>query len=339
MKKPPTIFKKNVPRLKVAVLYSGLPCSADSSEIASEIDTIETAQEVALTLNNLGYKVSFRKVQEDNIESLISGKEDIYFNLCENGVDYLVAEFLERGTKYFTGSPVKTLKLTTNKAKTKELLLENQLSTPKHYLYERADEVVPDGFNFPVIVKPVSEDASIGLSQNSVVTDYEELAEQVKLITTRYQQAALAEEFINGRELLVTVVGMNGDAKVLPFAEVVFGPHFENRFTLQTYDAKWDADSPDYKDSPLKCPIENLPSSVSKRVEEMCLRAFHLTGCRGYARIDLRLDENLKPYILEVNANPSLSNTEDSPVIMAHAAEGFTYPQLIDKITKLALTI
>ncbi len=190
----------------------------------------------------------------------------------------------------------------------------------------------PSELRFPLIVKPLLEDASVGIAQASVVKDDDDLSARVKFIHEKFRQAAIVEELIEGRELYVGLIG-NGTLQVLPVVELTFGES-EGEHRIATYKAKWDEDYRKRKK------IRNvfargLSDEVSAKISDTCTTAFHALWLQDYGRVDLRLTHDDAVYVLEVNPNPFLARENE----MADAAEkaGMSYPDFIQRIVDEAM--
>jgi D-alanine-D-alanine ligase len=165
--------------------------------------------------------------------------------------------------------------------------------------------VPPCPLEWPVIVKPAQQDASVGLDQGSVVTDQERLAQRVAFLFENYGPPVLVEQFIRGRELNVGLIEAP-DLRTLPVSEVLFIDKDPSYWPIVTYDAKWKPGSRDYEATPARYPAE-VNVRLARRLETLARQAFRLLGCRDYARVDFRVRPTGKPYILEVNPNPDFS--------------------------------
>jgi D-alanine-D-alanine ligase len=163
-----------------------------------------------------------------------------------------------------------------------------------------------------------------------VVNNPEELKKQFEFLSMTYKQDIIAEEYIEGRELNVAVLGNS----ILPVSEIDFTGLPENFPKIVTYDGKWIAESIYYENTKPKCPAD-LDKKLKKKVETIALHAFEALGCRDYARIDLRISKSGKPYVIEVNPNPDIS--EDSGFARAASAKGISYPELLFTIANYAL--
>ncbi len=232
------------------------------------------------------------------------------FNLFEgladrNETEAFAAGILEWLDVPFTGCPYQTLCLARSKHLTKHLLQGAGLPTPAFFVVAEAP-APPCPLEWPVIVKPALQDASVGLDQGSVVTTQHGLSERVAALLDAYGPPVLVEEFIRGRELNVAMIEAP-DLRVLPPSEILFTADDPAYWPIVTYDAKWKPGSRDYEATPPRYPAEVTPR-LREKLETLSRKAFRLLGCRDYARVDFRVRAG-KPYILEVNPNPDFSPT------------------------------
>src|SRR5262249_20724409 len=194
--------------------------------------------------------------------------------------------------------------LALNKHLTKNLLRGAGLPTPEFFVVE--DLPIPEcRLEWPVIVKPATQDASVGLDQGSVVTDQRSLNRRVAAMLENYGPPVLVEEFIRGREFNVALIEVP-DLRILPVSEILFEERDPNYWPIVTYDAKWRPSSREYRATPPRCPAE-ISRRLAERLSSIAYRAYRLLGCRDYARVDFRVRPSGKPYILEVNPNPDYS--------------------------------
>jgi len=260
---------------------------------------------------------------------------DLVINLCESlGGDsrgeMLVPGLLDLLGLPYTGSGPLTLALALHKDKAKLVLEGCGVPTPEHGLVERPGEWEELVHLLPAIVKPVREDASIGIDRLSVVRTPEELARVCQRVLERHQQPALVERYIEGRELNVGLFG--APPEVLPIAEIDFSQLAPDHPRIVTYAAKWDESAPEYRDTPpVRCALE---PAVHERVVGVARAAFEALGLRHYGRVDMRLAADGTPYVIEVNPNCDLS-----PIAgFARAASfaGIDYPALVWRLVQLA---
>lgn len=241
-----------------------------------------------------------------------------------------IAWALEAMGYRFTGSSGNALALTTHKALTKQKLVEAGLATPRWWVMRDPEDVDGQGFSFPLIVKPVAEDASLGIGPEAIVHDVDALRRRVAFVVDCYRQAALVEEFIPGREFNISIWGPEPD--VLPLYEIDFSDIRDPFSRIVSFAAKWEVDSFDYNHTPGVCPAKVNPA-LGERIRETALGAWKLFECEGYARVDIRVDSDEIPYVIEVNCNPDLSS--DAGFYKAARTAGFSYQRMVERILQM----
>ena len=298
---------------RVLVLHNQPVLTEDHPDADSEHEILFTANRVQQILIEAGYDASSLGMSRDPavlLDGLRDLRPDVVFNLFEGLADFgdteaHVAGLLEWLEIPYTGCPYQTLCLARSKHITKHLLAGSGLPTAKFFVVEEAPvEDCPLGW--PVIVKPATQDASVGVDQGSVVTNQERLNERISYLLDNYGPPVLIEEFIRGREFNVGLIE-TPELCVLPVSEILFIDKDPAFWPIVTYDAKWKPGTRDYEATPPKYPARVAPRLCNK-VETLAKRAFRLLGCRDYARVDFRV-RGSKPYILEVNPNPDFSPT------------------------------
>jgi D-alanine-D-alanine ligase len=328
--------------MNVSVCFNRVPprlFKGESLDRISEEGSEKEARAVKTALHQLGHSVKLVPLGADPLvfaEELRAARPEVVFNLCEgfwgdSRKELHVAALLDLLGVAYTGSSPLCLGLTQDKARTKDLLQAHSLPTPR-YVLVRLGELFPKTKNltYPLIVKPRFEDASLGISADSIVDTEKTLTRRIAYIHETYHQGALVEEFIEGRELNAAVLG-NVPMEPLPVSEIVFKPGLKR--AIVSYDGKWLEDSQEYAQTEPVCPAP-LKAKETLLVRDVTLRACKLLDCRDYARVDIRLRDGI-PYILEINANPDLS--PDAGLARSAAAAGLGYPKLIDRILNLAL--
>lgn len=299
---------------RVLVLYNQPLLPLDHPEAYSEHTVVEIAEHAALVLREGGFRVTLLGLKQDPgilIREVNRLKPDLVFNLFEGNLDDGQTESYVAGILHwlkipFTGSPFHTLALARCKHLTKYLLRGAGLPTPDFIVIEQLP--VPEcDLEWPVIVKPAMQDASVGLDQNSVAVDQEQLDRRVSYLLETYGPPVLVEEFIAGREFNVAVLEMP-DLYYLPPAEIRFDHLKPGLWPILTYDGKWKPGTDDYEQTPPQFGVQ-ISQRWTKRLGDLALRAYRLLGCRDYARIDFRVRHSGKPFILEVNPNPEISDT------------------------------
>jgi D-alanine-D-alanine ligase len=326
-------------------LSNGYNGSASRARVVdlSEAGVLEEVENVRTSLIELGYDVRRFNVT-DNVGELVAFLEnerpDLIFNLCESVANVAIHEMHVVGIfellgLCYTGSGPLTLGIALNKVRVKELLSYHGIKTPEFVVYRTTAELIEDDFPlaFPVIVKPSMEDASIGIEPDSVVESFAALKKRVRSIFQGHEQPALVEEFIDGRELNVSIVG-NHKPIILPISEIDFSTLPPTFPRILTYDGKWMKGTVAYDGTKGVCPAD-LPPAVEEKLKETALRVFRLLGCRDYARVDFRLSEDDVPFVLEMNPNPDIS--DEAGFARSAKASGRSYAQIVEKIVESAL--
>jgi D-alanine-D-alanine ligase len=299
---------------RVAILYNEPVLPEDHPDAESEHEVLFTVDEVEKVLTGAAYDVRRLGVQRDPsvlLNGLMELKPDCVFNLFEGLADQYETEAYAAGLMEwlgipFTGSPYQTLTLARRKHLTKHLLQGAGLPTADFFIVDELP-VPACRLEWPVIVKPAAQDASVGLDQGSVVTTQDRLNKRVAYLLDTYGPPVLVEQFIRGREFNLGVIE-NSEILVLPVSEILFTDTDPDFWPIVTYDAKWKPGSRDYEATPAKYPATVAPR-LKEKLEGLAKDAFRLLGCRDYARVDFRVKPTGKPYILEVNPNPDFSST------------------------------
>ncbi len=342
-------------KVSVAVLYNQIG-EAEYEQMIRKASkdpnfSAESRREMATTDEQIGTLVSALKeagfdAYAENVcdrskqllEALTRRRPDVVFNLIEFFNDdprqeSMVAALYELLQIPYTGAPPYTLTLCQRKSWAKDVLIASGIQTPRFKVMHQLPLLRRHGLRYPVIVKPVAGDASEGIETSSVVSDIQHMHERVEYIRQEFHQPALVEEFIEGREFQVPVLG-NFPPRALPITEVDFSALPEDRPDVLSYSAKWDPHDKAYHRVRLRCPA-GLSKRIAKRIEETALTVYRVLGCRDYARVDMRLDKRNRVYVLEVNPNPDLAEN-DVFMKSAHKAKLST-TDVLRKIVELAL--
>lgn len=333
------------PAKNIVVLYNvpaEIPVKGEAFDAVSEAEVVEVAHAVARGLTAVGYPVVQTYGLTSDLGAFLSMldrvKPDVVFNLAEaiGGDEHhepLVTHLLEfRGVAY-TGGGTRALTDSNDKYRAKQILRAEGIPVPDSFVVRSIAELRGLDLYFPVIVKPVNENASLGITPRSVVHDQEHLVEPVTHVLEKYRQPALVERYIEGREFNISVLG-NQDAWVLPTAEIDYSQLPPGYPRILFYEAKWIEDSPLYLKTPAVCPARNVSARLQERLQDVSRRAYRALGCTGYARVDIRVSHAGRPYVIEVNCNPSLSPEAGFARSARHA--GLEYPSLVDRIVGLA---
>ena len=287
-----------------------------------------------------------RRVMVDNtvepiVHELTSARPDLVFNLAESfagksALESNIAALLNLIDLRYTGSSPAGLLIAGDKTLSKKILLFHGIKTPQFATVYRGQVDWSGDIGFPLIVKPPQEDASLGITHKSIVRDVKELLDKIAELQTEYQQPALAEQFVEGREFYVGVLG-NVNAHALPIIELDFSKFPADRPRIASWEAKWgdegDAKGAEFEGTESVFP-ENLPDELRDRMQKVALEAFHALRLRDYARVDMRVTDAGEVYVIEVNPNCYLEAKSE----FARAAErdGITYDALIAQIVELA---
>ena len=336
--------RSRVKKIKITILYDRSPDQSDEKELelAMSGGGEDSHHRLCEHLSKLGHEVRLHGVYDD-VKGLIAELEahppEIAFNTCESfrqdsAMEFLIPALLDMlGVKY-TGSGSDALILAQNKGLAKKVLAYHGLWSADFTVYPRGQfDIRPSKLRFPLIVKPLTEDASIGIAESSAVKNDEALASRIAYVHEKIGCEALVEEYIEGRELFVGVIG-NDRPTVLPPVELDFSKATSDKLKVYSFKAKFDSA---YRN---KWGIQSLfPKDLKKetiaRIEEITLTAYRALGLRDYGRLDLILAPDDAVYVLEVNPNPNIAENEDLP----NAAEqiGLTYADFAERIIKFAL--
>lgn len=328
--------------MNVAIVFNEPLLPPDHPDYAQEAGVLEAVEAVEAALANSRHRAARLAIRDplDLAGAVRSCRADVIVNLFEGLAGVAAGEWqatglLELSPIPFTGSPSDCLSLVCNKARAKWLVAGAGLPTAAFQLVQIEEPVTKERFASllalgPVIVKPAREDASLGIGPESVVAEWTALARQIEAVRSRYGDA-LVEQFIAGREFNVGIVGLP-DPVALPLAEIEFLSE-ANPWRVVTYDAKWTPGAADYHATPARCPAV-VDEELGDEIRRVSLAAFRLLGCRDYARVDLRVDDTRRPYILEINANPDISPS--AGLARAIRASGMGYDDFIVRLVETA---
>ncbi|MBI2845414.1 MAG: D-alanine--D-alanine ligase [Chloroflexi bacterium] len=345
--------------LKIGLLYNlkvnAPPLPGSPPDRWAELDSESTVQALTQALEAKGHEVIPMEGDLSLLPKLQETPIDIAFNICEGHFgqsrESQIPAILDMLRIPYTGSGVLTLGLTLDKPMCKRVLMAQGLPTPAFQVFTSVDDPLDPNLHFPLFVKPSVEGSGIGITGHSIVSDETALREQVAWLLDVYQQPALVEEYISGKEITVGLIGnwvreekteirwsADGHRKskylhglrVLPPMEVDFSavpPEEKGIYTHRVKDELW------------KLPKYICPASISEEKSEelqrLSVAAFQAMGCLDMARIDFRLDQDLNPYILEINPLPGLAPGYSDLVIEAEA-DGLSHPELINSILDAA---
>jgi D-alanine-D-alanine ligase len=332
-------------RLKVLALFDAIRPTTVDQDLSAELKTEDwkTEANVLEALQQLGLLTEHLAIFDDTDlirQKFQSFQPDLIFNLADQfknnrAFDQNIVSFLELHDVPFTGCGSTGLTLCKHKGISKKILGYHRIRVPDFTVIPRGKRVVrPKRLAFPILVKPLKEEASFGIAQASFVENEEQFKERVAFIHEKYDNDVIAEEYIEGRELYVSVLG-NHRLQVLPLRELVFKEVPPDEPKIATYKAKWDEE---YRK---RWGIQNefareLDPALVRQIEQACKKIYRLLAIDGYGRLDLRLTKENELVFIEANPNPVLARDED----FAQSALGadLAYPQLIERIAQLGMT-
>ncbi|MCX8016151.1 MAG: D-alanine--D-alanine ligase [Patescibacteria group bacterium] len=307
-----------------------------------DFDDPKTILGIKKALQQLGYKVFLIEADEKAYFKFyrLRKKIDLVFNYSEGlyGKDReaQIPAMLEMLQIPYTGGSPLSYAIGLNKVKTKEILAYHQIPTPKWQVFKNNNEQLDKKLKFPLLAKPQSEGSSKGIFAKNLVNNEKELRKIVRELLKKFKQPVLVEEFLNGREFTVGVLGC--PPKILPIIEVRFDELPRGVPKFDHFEAKWLYDNPKFKADPLICPAP-ISQKLQKEIEKIVLRAFDVLELADWARFDIRLDKNNTPNILEVNCPAGLNPDpkENSRFPRAARVAGLNFSQLLNGIIKSAV--
>jgi D-alanine-D-alanine ligase len=332
-------------KLKVLALFDAATATTIDQDFSAELKTEDwkTEANVLAALGKLGHTTEHLAIFDDLDlvrQKPQSFEPDVIFNLADQfknnrAFDQNIVSFLEMHGLPFTGCGSTGLTLCKHKGISKKILGYHRIRVPNFVTIARGKRIArPKRLKFPILVKPLKEEASYGISQASFVETDEQFKERVQFIHEKYDHDVIAEEYIAGRELYVSVLG-NQRLEVFPIRELVFKEVPPDEPKIATYKAKWDEEY--RKRWGLQNQFaEGLDPAVAWNIQQTCKRIYRLLTIDGYARLDLRLTPANEVYFIEANPNPILAEDEDFAQSALKA--NLPYPELIDRIVRLGLS-
>lgn len=312
----------------------------DDNDDLSEREFLKQIESIKKSLSKKYMSVETLPINSDiktAMKRILQFSPDVIFNFVESVEgnsdleSYIAGMFDLLGIPYTGNGPI-SLGNCLIKSRAKQILQSYGIRTPKHLIVNVNEYPDKNNFElkFPVILKLAREDASIGISEFSVVKNYDALKERLDYLFTNFNQEVLIEEYIDGRELNVAILG----DQILPISEIRFDGLPEEFPKIVTYEAKWSPESVYYINTVPRCPAP-LDDQLKQKIEKMALEAFEALECRDYARVDIRLNQKNVPFVIEVNPNPDIS--PDTGFVRSAAAAGIDYEELLFQISTFAL--
>jgi len=296
-------------------------------------DTVNAVRDALAVYND----VTMIEADYNAFEKLKEVKPDIVFNVAEGffGVsrEAQIPAMLDMLNIPYTGSDPATLAICLDKARTKEILSYYKIATPKFLVVDSVEDLKNFSLKFPVMVKPNAEGSSKGIFTSSFVTSLPELEKEITRVLGEYNQSALLEEFLPGREFTVAMLGNGNESEVLPVVEINYSEFPEDFIPIYSYEAKWILDT---KENPLdvfSCPA-NLSSELERKIKNVCLETYKVLRCRDWSRIDVRLDAAGEPNIIEINPLPGIlpDPKDNSCYPKAARTAGMDYTTMLNKV-------
>lgn len=306
------------------------------NDVYAEWDSFETIDAVRSALAHY-HNVTLVEANDLAFEKLRSLRPDIVFNIAEgmNGIsrEAQVPAMLDMLNIPYTGSDPLTLATCLDKARTKEILTYYNIKNPRFITASSLSDLENFSLRFPVMIKPVGEGSSKGIFNSSFISDLESLKESVVNNYRTYHQPSLIEEFLPGREFTVAIIGNDADSTVLPIVEINFSELPEGMVPIYSYEAKWIVDRPEDPLEIFTCPAQ-LDHSLEEKIKDAALRTYRILRCRDWSRIDIRLDQDGEPNIIEVNPLPGIlpDPKDNSCFPKAARAAGLDYKEMLNRV-------
>jgi len=335
-------------KLKIIVLYDRVlvdeteeqAASTDKSPVTRTLDKKEVEEEVAEALTKLGHEPTMHELDgtPKSLLALARMECDLVFNLTESfagddTADFKIAGFLELIGKNYTGSGTHGLMMAQDKALAKKIFQFHGVHTPVFAKSYRGRLDFSHDLHFPVIVKPAREDGSIGIEFSAVVNSIRELMERIDWLHANFDSPVLIEEYVEGRELYVGVIG-NDNPEALPVVELDLSKLPDGTPRIASAEVKWGKGTKAYRDTKSGIATD-LPEDAVAALQQTAVAAYQALELRDYGRVDMRLQPNGRVAVIEVNPNPWLSSKAE--FAMAARKSGRTYPQLVEEIVELAM--
>jgi D-alanine-D-alanine ligase len=334
-------------KLKIVVLYDRVLVdeaeetpATDKSPVTRTLDKKEVEEEVAEALAKLGHEPAMHELDgtPKSLLSLARLECDLVFNLTESfadddTADFKIASFLELVGKKYTGSGTHGLMLAQDKAIAKKIFAFHGIHTPVFAKSFRGRLDFSHDLQFPVIVKPAREDGSIGIEFSAVVSSIRELMERMDWLHANFDSPVLIEEYIEGREMYVGVIG-NDKPEALPIVELDLSKLPDGTPRIAAAEVKWGKGTKAYRDTK-SAVATDLPEETVTALQQTAVAAYQALELRDYGRVDMRLQTDGRVHVIEVNPNPWLSSKAE--FAMAARKSGRNYPQLVEEIVELAM--
>jgi D-alanine-D-alanine ligase len=300
--------------------------------LPDELDVLDQVEYIEENLIKIGVEIYRKGITSDfmnEIGQLASEKPDFVFNLVESinnkgELCYFVPALLNMHSIPYSGNPLEAMFITTSKALSYKIMKDENINTPQSYFPSQYKMLKPGN---RYIIKPVWEDGSLGITGDSVFT-----------FSTGYEKNFegfddshwIIQDYIDGREFNISVLHDENGPEVMPSAEMVFHNFTDDKPKIVDFKAKWVEESFEYENTIREFPREKIDPVLAGRIREMALKCWYVFGLKGYARVDMRIDRESNPYVIEVNANPCMS--PDSGLVAATTEAGIPITEVLQRI-------
>ncbi len=335
---------RTLPTEELRNLHIGVACNIyeSANDNPVERDLMSVGSNIEKTLKERGYRVSFFDFNDviSAMAQLKSSDVDLVFNVCERINDSSLLEphaasIFDVLQIPYTGSNPFTLSLCIDKIRVKKLLAFHGIPTPRWDYAYSLDDDISDDLRYPLIVKPANTDNSIGITNDSVVLEKKHLMRQLTYVIDELHSPALVEEYIEGDEYDVSIIGNEeDDLQVLPLSRSIFKDMPAGYWHIYPYQAKWASDEA-YKKIVVQRPPKNISKKLESLISEIALDTYNILDCHDYGRIEIRTDEEGNPYVLELNPNPSINMNDCVPA--CGELVGMDYGGFLEEIMRLAI--
>ena len=313
---------------KCCILYN----QPHADALADELDVLDQVKFIETNLNKIGVETYRKGITADfmnEVAELAADRPDFVFNLVESITNkgelcYFVPALLNVHSIPYTGNPVEAMFVTTSKAFTVKFLKQAGVNNPGAFSPSQCRQLIKEN---RYIIKPVWEDGSLGITGESVFTYEPEMAEKLKKYDDTHW---FIQDYIDGREFNISILAGEKGPEVMPPAEMVFHNSWDDKPRIVDFRAKWEEGTFEYENTKRDFPGDKLNPVLKKRIDEIAMKCWKLFDLKGYARVDLRVDKNDIPYVIEVNANPCMS--PDSGLVAATRAAGLAFTDVLRRI-------
>lgn len=300
--------------------------------LPDELDVLDQVEYIEVNLNKIGIETYRKGITSDfmNEVALLAGeKPDFVFNLVESinnkgELNYFVPALLNMYSIPYSGNPLEAMFITTSKALTNKILSEQNINNPAAFFPSQYKMLKPGN---RYIIKPIWEDGSMGITGDSVFIYSDSLDKKLKGYDDSHW---IIQDYIDGREFNISVLNSEKGPEIMPPAEMVFHNFEDDKPKIVDFKAKWVEESFEYENTIREFPREKLNPVLSEAIREIALKCWHVFGLKGYARVDMRIDKNEIPYVIEVNANPCMS--PDSGLVAATTEAGIPITEVLKRI-------